>query len=112
MFQYVRCVLLRHCRDFRIFRGFPSSVGNAQALPDPASVQPVQVLTVPSYCEGVVFDQEGRGYISWVKPSRSFTWMAKHQVWAETVHLTVTKFCPMERISFAMPVSMRCCTCR
>ncbi len=53
-------------------------------LPDPAQVKPVLVLTVPSYCEGVVFDAQGRGYISWGKSITQFTLDGKHRVWAET----------------------------
>ena len=53
-------------------------------LPDAAKVQPVQLLTVPSYCEGVVFDKEGRGYVSWGKTITQFTLDGKQQVWAET----------------------------
>lgn len=56
----------------------------AVELPDPAKVQPVQLLTVPSYCEGVVFDKEGRGYISWDKTITQFTVDGKQKVWAET----------------------------
>jgi sugar lactone lactonase YvrE len=36
-------------------------------LPDPATVVPVEILTVPGYCEGVVFGKDGSGYISWGK---------------------------------------------
>ncbi len=57
---------------------------HAADLPDPAKVKPVQVLTVPGYCEGVVFDKEGRGYISWDKSITQFTLDGKHHVWAET----------------------------
>jgi len=53
-------------------------------LPDPAGVKPVQLFTVPSYCEGVVFDKEGRGYVSWGKSITRFTLDGKNEVWAET----------------------------
>ena len=56
----------------------------AADLPDPAKVQPVQLLTVPSYCEGVVFDKEGKGYVSWGKTITQFTLDGKQRVWAET----------------------------
>ncbi len=56
----------------------------AYELPDPANVKAVQLLTVPSYCEGVVFDKEGRGYVSWGKTITQFTLDGKQQVWAET----------------------------
>jgi gluconolactonase len=62
------------------------STANVQAvdLPDPAKVKPVQVLTVPGYCEGVVFDKQGRGYVSWGKTITQFTLDGNQQVWAET----------------------------
>jgi len=56
----------------------------AAELPDPAKVETVKVLEVPSYCEGVVFDHEGKGYISWGKSITQFTLDGKHKVWAET----------------------------
>jgi gluconolactonase len=56
----------------------------AVELPDSAKIQPTQLLTVPSYCEGVVFDKEGRGYISWDKTITQFTLDGNQQVWAET----------------------------
>lgn len=65
-----------------LLAGVPSSV-RAQ-LPDPATVKPVQLFTVPSYCEGVVFDKEGRGYVSWGKSITRFTLDGKNEVWAET----------------------------
>ena len=36
----------------------------AADLPDPAKVKLVKILEVPNYCEGVVFDRDGNGYIS------------------------------------------------
>lgn len=73
----------------RLFLGmvaltFVSEYTRAVELPDPAKVQPVQLLTVPSYCEGVVFDKEGRGYVSWGKTITRFTLDGQQQVWAET----------------------------
>ena len=56
----------------------------AADLPEPSTVQPVQLLTVPGYCEGVVFDSAGRGYISWGASITQFTLDGKHHVWAET----------------------------
>src|ERR1700758_1986274 len=63
-----------------------SAFASVQAadLPDPTTIKPVQLFTVPSYCEGVVFDKEGRGYVSWGKSITQFTLDGKHQVWAET----------------------------
>ena len=73
----------------RLFLGmvaltFVGEYTRAVELPDPAKVQPVQLLTVPSYCEGVVFDKEGRGYVSWGKTITRFTLDGQQQVWAET----------------------------
>jgi gluconolactonase len=56
----------------------------AADLPDPKTTRAEPVLNVPSYCEGVVFDKEGRGYISWAKTITQFTIDGKHKVWAET----------------------------
>src|SRR5262245_41231556 len=56
----------------------------AADLPSPEKVQPVKLLTVPAYCEGVVFDKEGRGYVSWDKSITQFTLDGKNHVWAET----------------------------
>ena len=39
---------------------------------------------MPNYCEGVCFDHEGNGYISWGKTITRFTLDGKHAVWAET----------------------------
>lgn len=56
----------------------------AQELPDSAQAKTVEMFRVPAYCEGVVFDHEGRGYISWDKSITQFTLDGKHKVWAET----------------------------
>ncbi len=56
----------------------------AQELPDPASVEPVLLFTVPSYCEGVVFDHQGRGYVSWGATITQFELDGTHRVFAET----------------------------
>ncbi|MGE5193301.1 MAG: SMP-30/gluconolactonase/LRE family protein [Deltaproteobacteria bacterium] len=56
----------------------------AAELPDPARVETVKLLEVPSYCEGVVFDHSGNGYISWGKAITQFTLDGKQKVWAET----------------------------
>lgn len=53
-------------------------------LPKAESVKAVQLFTVPSYCEGVVFDKEGRGYVSWGKSITRFTVDGENKVWAET----------------------------
>jgi gluconolactonase len=56
----------------------------AQELPDPAKAKTVEMFRVPAYCEGVVFDHEGRGYVSWDKSITQFTLDGKNKVWAET----------------------------
>ena len=56
----------------------------AADLPDPAKVETVKLLEVPSYCEGVVFDHDGKGYISWKDTITQFTLDGKQQVWAVT----------------------------
>jgi gluconolactonase len=55
-----------------------------QDLPGADAVKTVEMFRVPNYCEGVVFDHEGRGYISWGKSITRFTLDGKHAVWAET----------------------------
>jgi gluconolactonase len=57
----------------------------AVAAPPPADkVKLVKLFEVPNYCEGVVFDHEGFGYISHGKVITRFTSDGKHEVWAET----------------------------
>jgi gluconolactonase len=57
---------------------------SAADLPDPAKVETVKLLEVPSYCEGVVFDHEGKGYVSWKDTITQFTLDGKHKPWAVT----------------------------
>lgn len=47
-------------------------------------VAPVRLFTVPEFCEGVVFDKSGNGYISHGKFVTKFSLDGKHAVWAET----------------------------
>jgi gluconolactonase len=61
-----------------------ASPAPASELPEPARVALTKVLEVPAYCEGVVFDREGRGYISWGKTITRFTLDGKSEVWAVT----------------------------
>ena len=56
----------------------------SQELPPPEKVKTVELVQVPNYCEGVCFDHEGRGYISWGKSITRFTLDGKHEVWVET----------------------------
>jgi len=57
---------------------------SAAELPDPAQVEIVKLLEVPSYCEGVVFDHLGNGYVSWGKTITQFSLDGKQKIWAET----------------------------
>ena len=43
-----------------------------------------KLLEVGHYCEGVVFDAQGRGYLSHGEVIEQFTADGKSQVWAET----------------------------
>lgn len=56
----------------------------AQELPDPVKAKTVEMFKVPKYCEGVVFDHDGKGYISWGDTITQFTLDGKHQAWAKT----------------------------
>jgi gluconolactonase len=53
-------------------------------LPDPVKTKPAQLFTVPHYCEGVVFDHAGNGYISHGEVITIFTLDGKHRTWATT----------------------------
>ena len=57
----------------------------AADLPDPATTQPIAVLEVPHYCEVVVFDHDGRGYVSEGETIWQFTSDGKAREWAKTV---------------------------
>jgi gluconolactonase len=46
------------------FMSATSSKLSGAELPDASTVALVKVLEVPNYCEGIVFDQAGNGYIS------------------------------------------------
>ncbi|MEO1997826.1 MAG: hypothetical protein ABGZ17_21405, partial [Planctomycetaceae bacterium] len=56
----------------------------ADELSDSAGIKTVKLFTVPEYCEGVVFDHNGRGYISHGKTITRFTLDGKHAEWAVT----------------------------
>ena len=56
----------------------------AEKLPDPAQAKTSRLFIVPEYCEGVVFDHQGYGYISHGKTITRFTVDGKHQTWVET----------------------------
>lgn len=50
----------------------------------PADSRTVKLFTVPEYCEGVVFDHDGRGYISHGSTITRFTLDGQHAEWAST----------------------------
>src|SRR5688572_23637216 len=50
----------------------------------PTDVQPVRLVTLPAYTEGVVFDRDGNGYCSHDKTVTRFTLDGTHETWAET----------------------------
>jgi len=56
----------------------------ARELPSEQDVKPVEVVRVPSYCEGIVFDHEGYGYISQGKYIMRISKDGKAEQWAET----------------------------
>lgn len=53
-------------------------------LPESGSVKITKLFEVPHYCEGVVFDHQGYGYISHGKVITRFTPDGKNATWAET----------------------------
>jgi gluconolactonase len=57
---------------------------SAADLPAAGSVTPKELLIVDHYCEGVVFDAAGRGYISHGPVIVQFTLDGSSKVWAET----------------------------
>ena len=56
----------------------------ADELPAADKAKTVEVFRVPAYCEGVVFDHAGNGYVSWNKSITKFSLDGKNSVWAET----------------------------
>ena len=64
---------------------FPTtSAVRAAELPGNDEVQPQQLLVVPEYSEGVVFDHDGNGYISHGKTITKFSLDGQHKPWAVT----------------------------
>jgi len=66
------------------FFGSIAAAGFAADLPDAATVKAMPLFEVDNYCEGVVFDHRGRGYVSHGKVIEQFTLDGQHKVWAET----------------------------
>lgn len=56
----------------------------AAELPADNKVKIDKLFEVPSYCEGIVFDHEGNGYISHGKVITRFTPVMKTSIWTET----------------------------
>ncbi len=56
----------------------------AQELPTAENVKPAQLFEVPNYCEGVVFDHEGKGYVSQGDTIVQFTLDGMNKPWAVT----------------------------
>ena len=80
-------------------------------LPPSDKVQPVKLLEVHAYCEGVVFDHDGKGYISHGDRITQFTLDGKsHKSGRRPAHPTGTRFSPTARIWSATPAGMRCCS--
>lgn len=53
-------------------------------LPDASAVKITKLFEVPSYCEGVVFDADGVGYVSHGDTITRFTLDGKNEPWAKT----------------------------
>jgi len=56
----------------------------AQELPRAEQAKTIELFRVPKYCEGVCFDHEDNGYISWGAAITKFSLDGKNSVWAET----------------------------
>ncbi len=54
------------------------------SLPHEKEVKPFEVVRVPDFCEGIVFDHDGRAYISHGKVISQIGPGGKAKVWAET----------------------------
>jgi gluconolactonase len=55
----------------------------ADPLPEASEVQAVELCRVPTYCEGIVFDHDGYGYISHAKTITKVSPDGKTTTWAE-----------------------------
>ena len=55
-------------------------------LPPQSAVRPVKIAEVPGYCEGIVFDRAGLGYVSDTQHGKIYTVTTdgKTAVWAST----------------------------
>ncbi|MDZ4817651.1 MAG: SMP-30/gluconolactonase/LRE family protein [Planctomycetota bacterium] len=59
-------------------------IGSAAELPADDQIKAVELFKVPAYCEGVVFDHDGNGYVSWKKSMTKFSLDGMNKVWVET----------------------------
>ncbi|MEZ6045727.1 MAG: SMP-30/gluconolactonase/LRE family protein [Planctomycetaceae bacterium] len=69
--------------SFALFSLCVSTALTAAELPKPASVETVKLLEVDTYCEGVVFDHSGHGYVSHGDKITRFNINGESEVWAE-----------------------------
>lgn len=67
-----------------IFSSLACLAATAADLPDSAKAKTEMLFKVPNYCEGVVFDHSGNGYISWAKTITKFSIDGKNAPWVET----------------------------
>ncbi len=68
---------------YLIVLGLVAAAAGAE-LPREDAVKIEKLFEVPNYCEGIVFDHDGFGYISHGKVITKFSQDGKHAVWAET----------------------------
>jgi len=59
-------------------------ISAADELPAADKAKTVEMFRVPAYCEGVVFDHAGNGYVSWKDSITKFSLDGKNSVWAKT----------------------------
>ncbi|QDU81716.1 Lactonase drp35 [Polystyrenella longa] len=68
---------------FSLSLGFSSwSFAQAAELPKASDVKTVKLFEVDRYCEGVVFDHSGHGYVSHGDKITKFNINGEHEVWA------------------------------
>lgn len=74
---------MSRCLSAAMFSLLIASILRAE-LPPNNKVEAVKLLEVHAYCEGVVFDHDGKGYISHGDRITQFTLDGKSKVWATT----------------------------
>jgi gluconolactonase len=80
----LRVVFFRHLIALGVVWCALARAAEGQELPLAEQAKTVEMFRVPRYCEGVCFDHEGNGYISWGKSITKFSLDGKHGVWADT----------------------------